>query len=343
MIDFRYHLVSLVAVFMALATGILVGSSLLNQSLIDSQRSTISSQNTEKDTLRRAVDSARDQISYRDEFLSTLDEELIGAQLVGQRVVLVSTPGASGGDTNALEDTLRAAGAQITGRVGINDDFFAADEDPREFAVRGEVRDAIVRRRPLAGVVAGADVAIADAHLAAALLSRSPIPGMVGGAKVMLDDLERGGFIEVGDVDTAADLAVVLVGPPPDEALSETDRTRRGLVGLAAALDAAGTGAVVVGPLSAAVGGALDGIRDGAQTADTVSTVDTVDSVFGRVATALALVEQVNGGAGHYGSNADSPLPELRGPDPRAPDPRAPDPRAPDPRAPDPRTPVPKR
>ena len=46
-----------------------------------------------------------------------------------------------------------------------------------------------------------------------------------------------------------------------------------------------------------------------------VSTVDTADSPFGRVATAYALVEQIAGGSGQYGSGdaADSPLPEFRG------------------------------
>lgn len=314
MIDFRYHLVSLVAVFMALATGILVGSSLLNQSLIDSQRSTISSQNAEKEALRRSLDSSRDQIGFRDEYLSTVDEDLVGLRLAGQRIVLIGTPGVRGGDVDALEDTLITAGADITGRVAIDEDFFATGDDPRAMAVRGEARDAIVGRHQIPGVIVDSSAQIADSYLAAALLSRGPGRALNPGAEALLDDLDKAGLLDIGDLETVADLAVVVVGPTPDEALSETDRVRRGLVGLAAALDATGRGVVVSGPLSAAVGGALDGIREASATSDTVSTVDTVDSVFGRVATALALVEQLNGKAGHYGSNADTPLPDLRSP-----------------------------
>ncbi|HVE28135.1 MAG TPA: copper transporter, partial [Sporichthya sp.] len=72
MVSFRYHLVSLIAVFMAFATGILVGSSLLNQSLLDSQRATISQQNAEKDNLRRDLDTLRSEVIYRDQYLNNL-------------------------------------------------------------------------------------------------------------------------------------------------------------------------------------------------------------------------------------------------------------------------------
>lgn len=95
-----------------------------------------------------------------------------------------------------------------------------------------------------------------------------------------------------------------------------TDRTTTGLVGLAAALDAAGNGVVVAAPTKAAVGGAMDELRKAAATRETISTVDTVETVFGRVAAVFALVEQMAGGAGHYGSTADSdaPLPAEQTP-----------------------------
>ncbi|MGQ0624509.1 MAG: copper transporter [Sporichthyaceae bacterium] len=311
MIDFRYHLVSLVAVFMALATGILVGSSLLNQSLIDSQRSTISSLDAEKAALRRALDSSREQLRFREEYLRALEVDLLGQRLAGRRVVLVLAPDASGNDADALDELLIGAGAQVSGQVRLDEDFFATKDDPRDLAVRGEARDAIVRARPISGVVGVPGSGIADTHLAAALLSPTPGGELPAEAKALLADLDRADFVDAGSLDTVADLAVVLVGPTPEEAISSTDRTRRGVITLAAALDATGSGVVVAGPLGAAVGGALDGVRRASQTSDTVSTVDTVDSIFGRMATALALVEQLGGGAGNYGANADTPLPDL--------------------------------
>lgn len=307
MIDFRYHLVSLIAVFMALATGILVGSSLLNQNLLDSQRSTIASQATEKENLRRDLATARNEVIYRDDYLTALTAQLLAGKLAGRRIVLVTMPGAAGKDADNLDRALTAAGAKVTGRVGVSEDFFASSEDPRETAVKGEARDEIVRKYSIPEL-RGQD---ADVQLAGALMTRGPADPVGAPAKELLNKLDGGGFINKGSVADRADLAVLLVGPPPAEALGATDRTRRGVVGLAAAIDAAGVGAVVAGPSDAAVGGALDGIRKAAAT-KAVSTVDTVDTVFGQVTTVYALMEQIAGGAGHYGSaaDADSPFPD---------------------------------
>lgn len=313
MIDFRYHLVSLIAVFMALATGILVGSSLLNQSLIDLQKSELSAAQKEKEELRVELDEARNGVLYRDEYLAALDSSLLAGRLLGQRVVLLSMPNSAGDQADALTQTLTTAGAQVTGRVTVNEDFFATGEDPRDKAVRGETRDAIVARHALPEVPPNPGAKPdANVHLAAALMTQGPDRPVTAPARKLLTELDRAGLIGRGDLSDRADLAVLLVGPPPDEALGATDRTRRGLVGLAAAIDAAGQGAVVVGPAEAAVGGAMDEIKE-AEATESVSTVDSVDSVFGRVATAYALVEQMAGQTGHYGVNSDrdAVLPEV--------------------------------
>lgn len=315
MIDFRYHLVSLIAVFMALATGILVGSSLLNQSLIDRQKAQIKQQTAEKENLRQDLDTARNEINYRDQYLGGLDDALLPGRLAGQRVVLVTLPGASGGDAQGLTESLTLAGAKVTGRVGIADGFFASAEDPRDTAVKGETRDAIVRQNSIPELRGQP----ANVQVAAAVLTKGPDRPVSEPAKTLLSELDRGGFLNVGNLSDRADLAVLLVGPTPEEALGSTDRTRRGLVGLATAMDAAGNGVVVAGPSDAAVGGAMEGIRQDRTTRDLITTLDSVDTTFGRVATVFALVEQMTGGAGHYGASADADSPFPRLADPTAP------------------------
>jgi hypothetical protein len=305
-ISFRYHLVSLIAVFMALATGILVGSSLLNQSLLDSQRATIKAQGAEKDNLRRDLDTARNEVIYRDQYLDNLDDRVLAGQLAGQRVVLVTMPGAAGGDADGLVEALTKAGARVTGRVGVDDGFFATAEDPRDIAAKAAARDAIVQKNPIPELRGQPAVV----QLAGALLTRGGVDRTVSApAKTLLNQLDRGGFISKSGLEDRADLAVLLCGPPPDPALSSTDRTGQGMVGLAAAMDAAGNGVVVTAPTKSAVGGAMDAVRKAGTTRDTISTVDTVETVFGQVATVFALVEQMGGGAGHYGSTSDSDAP----------------------------------
>jgi len=305
-VSFRYHLVSLIAVFMAFATGILVGSSLLNQSLLDSQRSQIAQQTAEKESLRRDLDTAHNEVIYRDQYLNDVDDRLLAGQLAGQRVVLVTMPGASGGDADGIVSALTKAGARVTGRIGMDDNFFATAEDPRDVAAKGEARDAIIRKNPIPELRGQP----APVQLAGAVLTKGGVDrAMTPQAKTLLQQLDSGGFLSKSGLDERADLAVVLCGPPPDPALSSTDRTGDGMVALAAAMDAAGNGVVVAAPTKASVGGVMDAVRKAQATRDTISTVDTVETVFGQVATAFALVEQMGGGSGHYGSTSDSDAP----------------------------------
>ena len=323
MIDFRYHVVSLVAVLLALATGILVGSSLLNQSLIDSQAATISSFRDEKDTLRSDLALAQSQVAYRDAYLGSLNSTLLPSRLIGQRVSLVLLPDADAKDADDLAKTLVEAGAQIANRISLTSDFFdekgvdkpsdakaGADAPPAEEVDKAAERDALVRRYALPDVK-GKD---ADSQLAAALLSKIPGRTLDAAAGTLLGQLERTGFIHRETGADRGDVAVAVAGTPPDKPTDEFNRNRSGAVTLVGALDAAGRGTVLAGPLKAAAGGAIESVRKSATTSSDVSTVDSLDSPFGRVAVAYALVEQLAGGSGQYGSGAaaDSPLPQFR-------------------------------
>jgi hypothetical protein len=310
-VSFRYHLVSLIAVFMALATGILVGSSLLNQSLIDSQRSTISQQATEKDNLRRDLDTVNGEVLYRDQYLAQLDDRLLAGTMAGQRVVLVTLPGASGSDADGIAELLGKAGARVTGRVGVDSGWFTAAEDPRDQAAKAAAREEIVRKNPIPELRGQP----ADVQLAAALLTKGGADRTIAApAKMLLDQLDRAGFLSKSGLEDRADLAVVLLGNPPDPAVAASDRSPAGLLSLATALRAAGSGVVVAGTTKAAAGSMMDAVRKNDATRSTISTVDTVETPFGRVATVFALIEQMAGGVGHYGSSpsANGPFPAFQ-------------------------------
>ena len=311
MVSFRYHLVSLIAVFMALATGILVGSSLLNQSLLDSQRATISQQNAEKDNLRRDLDTVHNEVIYRDQYLGQLDDQLLEGTLAGQRVVLVTLPGAAGGDADGIVEMVTKAGARVTGRVGMDNGWFDRAEGPGDQAAKAAAREEIVRKNPIPELRGQP----ADVQLAAALLTKGDMDRTIGApAKTLLEQLDRGGFLSKSGLEDRADLAVVLLGDPPDPASTATDSTAAGLVSLVTALKGAGNGVVVAGTAKSADGGPMDAVRKADATRSSVSTVDTVETTFGRVATVFALVEQMGGEAGHYGSspNADAPFPAFQ-------------------------------
>ncbi|MGQ0844405.1 MAG: copper transporter [Sporichthyaceae bacterium] len=299
---------SLVAVFMALATGILVGSSLINQSLIDSQRSDISALRGEKDSLRQSLDAAQGEVAYRDSYLTELRETLLPGRLLGHRVSLVVMPGANGKDVDALARTLTESGAQISGRIALSDDFFAESGDA-DLAAKAKLRDETVRRHALPSVRSKAPAA----QLAAALLTKDAGRTLDADAEGLLTELDRAGFLSRAAVAAPGDLAILITGATPPKATPQTDRRRSGSVDLAAAMDAASNGAVVVGPTQD-TNGSVQSVRKEASVASVVSTVDSVDTPFGQIATVYALVEQIAGGAGQYGSAdaGDAPLPRFR-------------------------------
>ena len=103
-----------------------------------------------------------------------------------------------------------------------------------------------------------------------------------------------------------ADYAVVLTSG----ALTGADATRRTapLVDLAAALDAAGSGAVVAGtPDAAGAGGLVAAVRDDPAVSVAVSTVDDVGTTAGRVSTVLALPAGARREtSGRYGTGSDA-------------------------------------
>jgi len=94
-------------------------------------------------------------------------------------------------------------------------------------------------------------------------------------------------------------LAVIVTGPVVEES------TALRIAALARTLDAEGAGAVVVSGIGSGGGqDALVVLRSSGQ--EDVSTVDSAGSDTGRLATVLALAEQLNRGQGDYGLRPDA-------------------------------------
>jgi hypothetical protein len=293
---------------MALATGILVGTSLLNQKLLDSQRSTIASYANDKEALRRDLEAAQSQVAYRDEYFASLYSRLLTGQLSGHRVSLVMLPGASRKDADALAKTLTQAGAAVASRINVSAEFFDTVNNP-DGGGKATLRDQTMRKFGLNEV----ENTTPEGQLAAALLSRVAGHGVEIAAGNLISELDRNSLITREQLVERGDLAIVFAGDPPTKPAPVDDRVSAGTVKLAAALQAAGNGTIVVGPSGAVTGGPLQAVRKDGAVSKAVSTVDGVDTPFGQVAAAYALIEQIAGGAGQYGGAAgDAPLPKFR-------------------------------
>jgi hypothetical protein len=94
MIDFRYHLVSIVAVFLALAIGIVLGTTALNGPIESKLSRLEASARSEADTLRTQNSQLQQQINNDQSFAQANASLVLPHLLDGQSVVLVVAPGA---------------------------------------------------------------------------------------------------------------------------------------------------------------------------------------------------------------------------------------------------------
>lgn len=310
MIDFRYHLVSLVSVFMALAIGIVLGAGPLKEAIGDQLSNQVEQLRADTSDLQQAVDNREAQLADRDAFIEAVTGSLTAGQIGGSSVVLVLLPGADGALADSLAQTLTAAGASVTGRVTLLERW----TDPEQQAFRSSLSSQLVQHvepRPSAGAGAVGELA--------AVLARAVVTGDAAAAgqgdpqaSTVLAGLRAGELLVTdGDPALLATTAVVLTGPPEaapgadDQAWAAADEASS--TALAAALDAASSGAVVAGPTSSATQAAgLIAVLRSDRGAPGLSTVDAADTATGPPTLVLALREQLAGGAGHYGVADDA-------------------------------------
>lgn len=311
MIDFRYHLVSIIAVFLALAIGIVVGTTALNGYVVDDLRARNGKVIHDKRTLESIVKGLRTQVSRREQFAADIAPEVVAGQLAAERVLLVTTPGASEQLVRDLTDLISQAGGTPAGELALHGDLL----DP---AKSGVVDDVVAQVAP-----AGLDLpsestgARAALELAAAVVTR---PGPAGvsrdaAAKILggftgadLVSVRRPAGTASGTALTPATLVLLVTDAGDGRPLDDTGRQRQGVVlSLARALDTRSSGVVVAGPETAAgTGGLLEAVRADGSLSDEVSTVDSVDTSYGEVVAILSLHEQAAGRAGRYGTGPGS-------------------------------------
>ncbi|MBE1536525.1 copper transporter [Actinomadura algeriensis] len=301
MIDFRYHLVSIVAIFLALALGIVLGSTTLSNSVSETLREQANSAADSAQQAREEQRKLNEKVQGEEQFAGVLAPQIVENRLKGQSVVLIETPGSGDDSIERVGELVKNAGAAVTGRVTVQKKLLNDDQ-------RTAVDDLAVRLKA-EGVEFPSDAGTYDkagAVLASALVTRDPAEA---GREDAATGAVLGAFTEAGYVTTTgepgrrATLAVV-VAPSTLYAYEGGDEDNEALISLASALDAAGSGTVVGGPPTAAGdGGLIAALRD-SDAAEAVSTVDIVDTASGQVVAILALQKELSGESGQYGTGA---------------------------------------
>jgi len=312
-IDFRYFLVTIVAIFFALAVGIVLGSGPLETTINGAIQGQTDQLVAQKRALQDQVAQLESDVNARDTFTKAMEPVIVEGTLTGRAVTLVALPGASPDDVRASNDVVTEAGATVGGTVTITPSW----TDPGQRDVLQQLTTSLA---PATQQLPSDPYQAAAAVLSGALMDKVNH----GSDRLSPDDAgvlagyQEGGFITLGGDDPSTvrkgTLAVVVAAPVD----SGADTTFLGdenasLLPLSDELYRNGQGAVAAGPGSAAQpGGYLSAVRDSTLSGQ-VSTVDLLPEAIGRVVLVFALEEQINGGSGHYGTGpgADSVAPPV--------------------------------
>ena len=308
MISLRYHVISISAVFLALAVGVVLGSTTLSRTLLSGVTSDNDDLVNQVHDLENQRNAQNARLADADSFATQVGPMAVKGQLDQRTVVLITTSDASPQDRDALKTLLGNSGARVTGEVQLTDDF----SNPEK---ADQLKDIVPRLLP-AGVqlpTVSDPGSLAGGLLGPLLLiskTDNKPQASADETAAALSGLSEGGFIKTSDGIQPAQLAVVLTGGAA-KGDGAGDRAAT-LARFATQVDRSGAGTVLAGADGSAEGtGAVGVVRADTAATSILSTVDNVGTPAGRVVTVLALREQLEGQSGRYGSagNAESPAP----------------------------------
>jgi len=307
-ISLRYHVISIAAVFLALAVGVVLGSTALSRSLLSGLAGDNEDLAAQVTDLQNDKNAQAARLVGADSFATSVGPLAVQGVLAQRTVVLITTSDARPADRDAVRALIANAGGTVTGELQLTSAF----NDPRK---ADRLKDIVVRLLP-AGVQLPA--ASDPGTLAGGLIGPLVLIGKEDNkpqassaeTTAALAGLTEGGFIKAGQGLQPAQLAVVLTGGAADGD-GAGDRAAT-IARFATQVDRAGAGTVLAGDAGTASGtGAVGVVRADTAATSILSTVDNVQTAAGRVVTVLALHEQLEGGAGRYGDagNAQGPAP----------------------------------
>lgn len=297
MIDFRYHIVSIVAIFFALGAGVVLGAGPLKGTGSEIVQSQADKDRAALEDARADLIQAKALDKYRDDYVAKVTTGLTDGKLTGKKIVVVTMPSADNDMTNSIQDALEAAGGQVTTRVSLDAKLFDPGQRQLVESLVNELVTADITFDPdsntyqRAGTLLARGIAAREEGKPVDTEATRILSGMTGSKLVSLKPTPK----------DRASLVVVVAAKPPTPAPDNS--SYNDAVDFAEGLDQGSGGAVVAGvPESAQNGGMLKSLRGDSAATKILSTVDVANIPSGQMTVVFALVEQAGGKAGQYGA-----------------------------------------
>jgi len=300
MINFRFHVVSIVAVFLSLALGIMIGSTVVDRAIVASLRSQIQRVEANADAQRAENSALTKELGLKADYVKASASFAVTGRLSAVPLAVIADPNVSADNIVGLIELSRNAGSGVGGYIRLTDKW---SDDSQVSELR---RAAGVQERGARLVRAGAWSAVAT-RIAAGTDNDSQNDVLVS--------LVSSGFIEYKSVDDsnavpafpaewpgigarAVYISAPMVGAAASQSLQVAERVtslaRQGMFVVAAEDHLDGDGIP-------SRGGVLSNVLDDASVRIRISSVDDVELVEGRVAVVLAAADLARGVNGKYG------------------------------------------
>jgi len=305
-IEFRYHVISLIAVFLALAVGIVLGAGPLKEAIGNQLTGQVEQLRQEKAALRTDLDAANHGLDNRDKFIDAAAPAMLSGLLDGRRVAIVTLNQPSPTVVGNVRDRLVQAGATVTGEVDVEKLW----TDPTQRAFRESLSGSLLTYldpRPADDV--GVDGVLGEA-LAQGITRRAPgFPdALADPTGLELDLLRQAKLISTPKALTIpADDIVLVVGATPVLAAGQADQRAAEHVTLNALIAACNRRSVglVVAADAPDAHSLVQAIRADPNLERTIETVESIEADPSTVAVPLALASRITGLVGHYGFASD--------------------------------------
>lgn len=335
MVTFRFYLVSIVAFFLALSVGVVLGS-VLDDGISNSLKDRLESVETNLNDTVGAMDQKNRDIANHEKFESEAEQFLVEGRLKETTTLVVAESGLQAEPVQELVDQLRVAGSNTPGIVWVDKSWTPTSEKFLARVATALGVDSVPHRKAAAtlwtAVLDDLQGESASGHGGTTTTSTPTTTAAPGGTAVatqpvdivnsaLLATLSEQSILKFqlvdGDNPTGGGVLNIVLITGADSALNEP--------GSAVAALASVSGTREVPTVLAEQRANDDKTTDNRgelinKAADervrsSISTVDDIDIVPGRVATVLALQQFKDGKTGSYGfgKGADSVLPKWPG------------------------------
>lgn len=313
MVDFRYHLISLVAVILALALGILAGSGFLGGPLLERLEAEVSGLGATNGDLRREIDEQDAELAAAEGFARAISPLVTDGVLTGEEVIVVQFAESDGRLVDGVRAGLTDSGADIVAEVTLTTKL-ALNSAPFRDELALVVGSVTGDRREILEDAAN----VVGQRMAASAADPSQPDTPSGGVAVqrletLLQELERAEFITTSRVAEGrlvpAGVSFVVVGGSSDRPPFDTPRF---VTTFTESLTERGAPAMVV-ETQQSLWGLVAAVRADIEARARVTTVDNGDTTIGRIALVLGLDRAGEGNVGHFGVGPQRTaiLPEL--------------------------------